>query len=307
MEFSRDVYVFMDGLPSGVVVFSPAGAPLYANPQARRLLGATGEVAGPLDAFIKEDGTVLGAEEHPVATVLRTGNASRWQMLAVLASKSSERVWMRVQAAPVTDGAGRLEYVVVSLEDATQLMGGEKHASAREWRAAGAFSAETGMTGDCGRRQGHALLARAVVEARERDIPLSACLLDLDRFKRLNQAFGRACGDEVLLHVAEHLGACLHEGETFTRLGGGEFLVLLPGVTLRDAWQEMEEFRECLAASPVACTGRCASVSGGLVALRADEDAPALLNRADSLLYLAKLDGRNRIVPDASIPASLLA
>ncbi|UZP67370.1 sensor domain-containing diguanylate cyclase [Desulfovibrio mangrovi] len=301
MKLLQELYEFTDSLPSGVMIFSPEGAAVYANRTARELLGVVAEAAAPLDYFLAENGEPLLAENHPVAVALREGKASGWKMLGVQRASGYEPVWLRVQAAPVMSDSGVLQYLVVSLEDASEERRLKRELD--EFRECRSSETPSGVfpAGPCGRMEANVLLARAVVEAREKEYPLAVCLLDLDMFKRLNQAFGRRCGDEVLQYVAETLGACLRPEDLFSRMNGGEFLVAMPGLTLKEAWQEMDRFRTQLASTVVPCTGRAASVSGGVVMMRDDEDAPALLERVDSLLYLAKLDGRNRIVPDSAI------
>lgn len=300
MRLLREVFTFTDNLPSGVMVFSPDGAAIYANSAARALLGNMSEVAAPLDYFLTETGQSLAVEQHPVAVSLRKLKPSGWSVLGVQRCVGHAPVWLRVQASPVLNDAGAVKYVIVSLEDATEEWRLRLELQERDQRLL-ALDATTSQPGMCGRQEAHVLLARAVVTARDSMGPLAVCLLDLDMFKRLNQAFGRTCGDEVLLHVAESLSASMGQGESFTRIGGGEFLVIMPGLTLRDAMQTMNRFREQLSLVPVSCSGRPVSISGGLAMLREDEDAPALLERADSLLYLAKLDGRNRIVSDSAV------
>ncbi len=300
MRFPYEVMQFGDMLPSGAMVFSPDGAAIYANCAARTLLGAVAEVAAPLDYFLTEDGVSLEAAQHPVAISIRERRASGWAVLGVQRSVGHAPVWLRVQAAPVFAQDASLEYVIVSLEDASEERRLKRELESCEQRLQ-TMGSPALNTGVCSRHEAHVLLARAVVDARDKEIPLAVCLLDLDMFKRINQAFGKPCGDEVLLFVAESLGAHLGPDDAFSRIGGGEFLILLPGLTQREAWLHMDRFRESLGETSIPCTGRPASVSGGLVLLRDGEDAPALLERADSLLYLAKLDGRNRIVADASV------
>lgn len=302
MPFSHDIANFCDALASGVVLVSPEGILLHANAQARRMLGCALESAAQADAFFTECGDRLAAEEHPVVRALRTGKPSGWVLLGVQCAPGLAPSWMRMQAVPVYAEAAAVEYCVVSLEDASDLRALRVELDDREQRLK-ALGSAIPVSSSCGRRAAHAQLAHAVVEARERGLPLAVCLLDLDMFKRINQAFGRGCGDEVLLHVAESLGEHLGPDALFSRIGGGEFLVVLPGAGVQTALESMDTFRERLASSVVPCTGRSVTISGGLVSMHADEDAPALLERADSLLYLAKLDGRNRIVADAAGPA----
>jgi diguanylate cyclase (GGDEF)-like protein/PAS domain S-box-containing protein len=156
----------------------------------------------------------------------------------------------------------------------------------------------------------HAFFEAADVEiARRRRRPraLSLAVFDADEFKRVNDRHGHPTGDLVLRRIGEILGASFRPVDTVARLGGEEFVVLLPSVGLDEARRIAERCR--LAVETVVVPSLEGDVritlSGGVSTLRADEhDLDALIRRADRALYRAKAAGRNRVETlDAGAPA----
>jgi diguanylate cyclase (GGDEF)-like protein/putative nucleotidyltransferase with HDIG domain len=124
--------------------------------------------------------------------------------------------------------------------------------------------------------------------------PLSLVLIDLDHFKRVNDAHGHPAGDAVVREVARRLRACAREGEMVARIGGEEFAWLLPGDEM-DAWQAAERARLAVASSPVP-PGIGLTISAGVCELAQAGSPMELLRLADGALYWAKAHGRNRSV-----------
>ncbi|MGB4074692.1 diguanylate cyclase [Pseudomonas sp.] len=127
--------------------------------------------------------------------------------------------------------------------------------------------------------------------------------LDIDHFKRVNDSFGHDAGDIVLQFFAECLRGVLREQDLLARMGGEEFLVLLPETDLLGARQMAERLRYVLHTTAASYGQQHIAVtcSLGLTAWRGvDDDLPALLKRADQLLYQAKQQGRDRCVDDQS-------
>jgi diguanylate cyclase (GGDEF)-like protein len=122
-------------------------------------------------------------------------------------------------------------------------------------------------------------------------------LLDLDHFKSINDRLGHLVGDRVLHDVAEELGHSVREVDRVGRWGGEEFLVLLPEATAAGARLVAERIQHRLAARDFG-TGRPVTVSVGIAQYRAGESVDDWLARADTMLYLAKERGRNRIEVD---------
>jgi len=151
------------------------------------------------------------------------------------------------------------------------------------------------LTGLCNRR---AFMhdAEAVIAGRaSRHEPVAVLLADLDHFKQINDAHGHAIGDRALKIFAATLQRCIGQGLS-GRLGGEEFAILLPGADLDAALALGERIRATFAQAAAELDGRAvaATVSIGVAASRAG-DLDGLLGRADSALYQAKQDGRDRV------------
>jgi diguanylate cyclase (GGDEF)-like protein len=126
----------------------------------------------------------------------------------------------------------------------------------------------------------------------------AVALLDVDRFKVVNDAYSHAVGDTVLREVATIIQRLLRAGDTVARFGGEEFVVYFPGAAVGSARQACERLRvaiECHDWSRVA-HGLVVTVSLGVAGARSGDSADALLGRADAALYVAKRGGRNQVV-----------
>jgi diguanylate cyclase (GGDEF)-like protein len=156
------------------------------------------------------------------------------------------------------------------------------------------------LTGAYNRRSlfdiGEKELARAI----RTGTAVSVVILDLDHFKRVNDTHGHVAGDAVLTRFVDVVRGCLRRGDLLTRYGGEEFCVLLPGEASTPASAVAERIRAAVEASVFVADGRSISVttSAGVASLRpgATPDLSSLVSRADEALYVAKRDGRNRVV-----------
>lgn len=129
--------------------------------------------------------------------------------------------------------------------------------------------------------------------------PLSLVLMDIDHFKRINDEFGHAFGDVVLKAVAREMEDSLRSYDLLGRIGGEEFLIASPGSTLDDAAGLAERIRERVRARTIANRNNevRVTISAGVTSLsEQDAKADSLLARADEALYLAKQQGRDRVV-----------
>ncbi|WP_110638718.1 GGDEF domain-containing protein [Pseudomonas sp. CC120222-01a] len=143
--------------------------------------------------------------------------------------------------------------------------------------------------------------ANALLESRQQQaLPLTLMMLDIDHFKSINDRHGHAVGDQVLRQFARTLQDQLHDEELLARLGGEEFVVVLPGLPPEQAKFTAERLRRAVQ-DLHAAQGDARlqiTVSIGLAGCAADETAPSLdelLARADQALYRAKAHGRNRV------------
>jgi diguanylate cyclase (GGDEF)-like protein len=118
---------------------------------------------------------------------------------------------------------------------------------------------------------------------------------DLDHFKRINDECGHGAGDRVLVRMADVFRAEMRDTDVLARMGGEEFVALLPGGEIADAQRFAERARSSLAV--VGGSGApSVTVSAGITAAVAPSDLESILNRADRALYEAKLRGRDQIV-----------
>jgi diguanylate cyclase (GGDEF)-like protein len=148
----------------------------------------------------------------------------------------------------------------------------------------------------------------AIVELLERELSrcgrvngeLSIALVDIDHFKSVNDRFGHAGGDLVLVEVVRRLQRALRPYDTIGRYGGEEFLVIMPNCAAEAAYTVAERLRQELAAHPILVgeTELPITASFGVASVRgAALSGDALTRNADTALYEAKRKGRNRVIP----------
>jgi diguanylate cyclase (GGDEF)-like protein len=125
--------------------------------------------------------------------------------------------------------------------------------------------------------------------------PLSLLLLDIDHFKRFNDDFGHAVGDQVLALVAQTVEKSLRPTDLAARYGGEELVVILPETPLEGARIAAERVRAAIGASKLPSVPRQITISIGAATLAEGQNAEELLKCADERLYLAKERGRNRV------------
>jgi diguanylate cyclase (GGDEF)-like protein len=153
------------------------------------------------------------------------------------------------------------------------------------------------LTGSYNRRCIMRMLDEEIARAARNGSSCSIALIDLDWFKRINDAFGHPTGDEVLRTFAITMFANLRGSDRFGRYGGEEFLLVLPDMDTAGAVRALDRLRSIIsdldwsAFSP----SMRVTISGGVATLKPNETADTFLARADSALYAAKARGRNRI------------
>ena len=154
------------------------------------------------------------------------------------------------------------------------------------------------LTGLCNEAYARFLLREQLLPLADREgTPLSLVLIDLDSFLETNQRYGRRCGDHVLIHVARVLQATMPEQAVLARFGGDEFVAGLPSTRIDDAFTLAEDLRRRVAAIRldqwpevrITCTIGLASFPAS------GKRLPELVREADQALYVAKLNGRNKV------------
>lgn len=160
------------------------------------------------------------------------------------------------------------------------------------------------------RRQAKLHFEREVARARRRHTPVGFIMIDLDHFKRVNDTFGHQGGDAVLAHLGRLLRLHVRSSDIVVRYGGEEFLIVLPEAAPAISAAVAEKLRALIEGTSVACAGRPVTVTASFGVAVLDPSEPVSVNeiigRADEALYVAKNEGRNRVVswPDLHAPAS---
>jgi diguanylate cyclase (GGDEF)-like protein len=151
------------------------------------------------------------------------------------------------------------------------------------------------LTGLANRRLFDDRLEHEMADAIRYNRSLAVAILDLDRFKEVNDQFGHPAGDRALSDTAKRLLRVLRRGDLLARVGGEEFAWILPEVHSHGAWAAAERARHAIGDQPFDGIGQL-TISVG-IALRGDvSDASVLYEHADESLYRAKREGRDRSI-----------
>jgi diguanylate cyclase (GGDEF)-like protein/PAS domain S-box-containing protein len=152
------------------------------------------------------------------------------------------------------------------------------------------------LTGLYNRRYLEETLPREISRAKREEHLLALIMIDIDHFKKVNDTFGHAAGDEVLKYLSSILSNNARESDIICRYGGEEFLVVLPGMSLDNALQRVESWRILFSEQPFKQADLLINVtfSAGIsVFPEHSSDADKLIALADDALYLSKREGRN--------------
>ena len=161
------------------------------------------------------------------------------------------------------------------------------------------------LTGLHNRRYMAGQLQGLMTRAGQGGDPVAVLVMDIDHFKVVNDSFGHDAGDEVLREFGVRLATNVRAIDLPCRLGGEEFVVVMPGASLEDATRVADRIRRDVAAQPFpimgGAEGLTITISVGVAASTGDGDTPeALLKRADEGVYEAKAHGRNQVIARAA-------
>jgi diguanylate cyclase len=157
---------------------------------------------------------------------------------------------------------------------------------------------EDELTGSLNRRGLDDMFERESARADRRGTPLCVALLDLDDFKRLNDTYGHMAGDAALKHLVQIVKKTVRSMDVIARVGGEEFLILLPETTIEAAAQAMTRLQRELTRHFFLHENEkiLITFSAGVALRLPNEEQEALVNRADQAMYQAKQSGKNRVV-----------
>lgn len=157
---------------------------------------------------------------------------------------------------------------------------------------------EDPLTGLLNRRGCEVAFARELSRSTRRHSPLSVAMLDIDNFKRINDEYGHATGDAALVHFAHVIGGALRTSDILARVGGEEFLLILPDTDITQAAFTIARIQTTLAAAVLQAGPASLSLtfSAGIARFEAKDTTGNLIDRADFGTRAAKQKGKNCIV-----------
>lgn len=327
MENAEKFRAIVDNMPLSMLAVAPDLSILEMNTAFRK--------AHP-DAEIGQSAQEIcydfGPEDqdtHPVLLALKTGEN---QHAIVERERDEKRSYAKVHAAVLRNDQGSLMGVLDITEDVTEhreleerlrrqierhnralrqqdlisdhLMTVQRQLQqkSQELEKANAelerLSVTDPLTGIPNRRRFDEILGHETRRCKRYHHSLSVLMGDLDKFKDVNDTYGHAVGDEVLVRVAELLQHHLRETDTVARYGGEEFVAILPETDLATAMSIADRLREAIGKETVETDGTKVSVTislGAASASGADIDGQTLIEAADAALYRAKRSGRNKV------------
>ncbi|MGH8029740.1 MAG: GGDEF domain-containing protein, partial [Arenimonas sp.] len=161
------------------------------------------------------------------------------------------------------------------------------------------------LTGICNRRAIEDLARRAIAAARRHGMPMAIMILDIDHFKRINDQFGHECGDLALVEAVRRLRESVRAEDLVGRLGGEEFVAVMPNTDGVAALAAAERVRAAFAESAMSIAGHelAVTITAGVAVLSAEDTLFShLLRRADRAMYAGKNAGRNQVMLDGGSP-----
>lgn len=276
----------------GIIITDEKGIIRSVNQAFETITGYTAsDAVGRNPRFLKSGRHDITEYRHLWATLLNEG---QWRGELWNKRKNGEIYPQETVINAIRDEQGRLAHFVSIFSDITI----RKQAEELLRR----LSVTDGLTGLTNRRALDETLDREWRRAMRAHAPLSFLMLDIDYFKKFNDSYGHPQGDECLKRVANVLLNIIHRpGDLAARLGGEEFAVVLPNANTHDALKVAETIRATVEGLNIPhekseAAGRV-TVSIGIASLipRQNSAAAELIAQADKALYLAKLNGRNRV------------
>ncbi len=294
-KLSRRNQLLLDAAGEGIYGVDVDGNITFINPSALAMLGlmeneAMGQNSHELFHDRRLDGKDYPVSECPLHQTLVDGQ--RREIDEVFIRRNGEPFFVHLVATPVVDDGHRVGAEVVFLD-----ISARKAMEAELTRLA----TTDVLTGVANRRYFMVQAETELARVQRFGEAAVVMMLDLDHFKKVNDTYGHAVGDAVLVTFAGIMRGGVRKVDYLGRLGGEEFAILLPGISLEDAGRLAERLGKATAIQTVTAGGHAISVtvSIGIAQMQATDGSPdQALARADAALYRAKAAGRNCVMVD---------
>jgi diguanylate cyclase (GGDEF)-like protein/PAS domain S-box-containing protein len=286
----------LDSLFDGVYFVDKERRIQYWNKGAEYLTGFTADEAVGRHCFdnflmhVDDEGCALCIEGCPLAKTIIDGERRTAEIY--LRHKLGHRVPVYVRIAPIVDSAGCVVGAVEVFSDLTAKKTMERRVGELE-----GLAFLDPLTGVSNRRYTELKVGQAIQEFEQFGRKIGVMMIDADHFKRVNDAYGHETGDEVLRAICKTLTYNLRPGDTVGRWGGEEFLVIVTDVSSATLSASAERFRMLIAQSAIPVTDGHLQITASLGAtlIKQGDSGASVVKRADELMYMSKVSGRNRI------------
>ncbi len=281
----RDFEAAFNAAPHGVAIVGLDGAFLHVNQKLIQIVGyPAAEMAGITFQEITHPDD-LDADLAQVDALL-AGRIDSYEMEKRYFTKDGRLIWVLLAVAIVREEDGSPRHFISQVQDISE----RKRLEAHTYELAN----RDPITSLFNRRRFEEELRLAILRCREDGESAALLLLDLDRFKSVNDSDGHVAGDRLIRLVGQTLEERISAPDIAARIGGDEFAVILRDIDLAQARAVAEEVRTAISTT---ATGRSCTASVGLCRLHGDvPDAETCFRAVDRAMYRAKAQGRDRVV-----------
>ena len=289
IESERHFRAYFERAMVGMAATAPGNSWLEVNDSLCKMLGYTREELirmNWIDVTHPED---IDENMRQVNRLLN-GEIGEFEMDKRFIRKDQRTIHAHVAVRGVRNAVGKLEYFVIIVEDITEL---RNHQRQLEFLAH-----HDPLTGLPNRVLLNDRLDMAISQSSRQGGSIAVCFMDLDNFKLINDTYGHATGDTLLVEAANRLTSISRATDTVARLGGDEFILVLTGLSGEPECTSMLQRVIDALSKPFTITGHEIMISTSIgVAMYPDHvtDGTALLRHADQAMYVAKQLGRRRI------------
>lgn len=288
-EMLRKLSIAVEQSPTSVVITDLEANIQYVNPRFTAVTGySAAEVIGQNPRILKSGQTAVTIYQELWS---RLAEGQPWHGELLNKRKNGELYWEETYIAPVKNQAGAVTHYVAIKTDITERKQTEE--------AVRHMAHHDALTGLPNRAMLSDRLEQALVKAKRDRTHMAVMLLDLDKFKPINDELGHHVGDLLLQEAAKRMQHCVRESDTVARLGGDEFVVLLPAIEAgHDAMSVAEKIRHALH-QPFELAGHSLRISVSIgIAIYPDhaDSETHLIKCADIAMYQAKKAGKNDVM-----------
>lgn len=290
-EFNENI---VRSLNEGIIIEDPKGHISFVNPTLERLLGfEKGELLGHHWRTIVDAKEIEGV----AAKTRKRPTATQEKYESVLKAKDGTRIPVLVAVQSIF-ADGRFQGVLTAITDIRDLKEAERRLLETQKQLT-ELATKDGLTGQWNRASALKFLEEELEHGQREGYPTSVIMIDIDHFKKINDAHGHLVGDRVLQTMAGALAARLRPYDRVGRYGGDEVLLVLPHCSTRKAAAIAERLRAACARSVLRVRGGplrfTLSLGCASSANYARPSVGRLIRAADRALYQAKKKGRNRV------------